>query len=151
MARQQHEHPVIHRSAERSTGMPQSVLGSHRSVGTTVGRSDRWLESASRRAAEEALWLASKAFDNGDPSESAMCLQFAEEVYPALRRSGIWEAIPLKRLVGHSVWRRIQPLSDYLRGLDRSRARLARKKKGFERGQVNGWWPGASPSTLPHA
>ena len=103
--------------------------------------SARWLESATRRVSEEAFWLASKAFDKGELSESAACLRFAEEVYPRLRRSGNWRRFRLKSLVGHSQWRRIQRLRNSLRAAKSSDRQTW---TGFQRGQLNGWWPGAS-------
>jgi hypothetical protein len=76
-----------------------------------------WLNMTYKRLAEEAFWLASSAFDNADPVTLHTCLQFAEDIYPPLRRSPMWWRLRAKRLLGQPLWRHIQPAVNHLRSL----------------------------------
>jgi glycosyltransferase involved in cell wall biosynthesis len=111
--------------------------------GSDSPQSRRWLEAASNRLAHEAFWLANRAFDSGDLADSAVCLAFAEEIYPELRRSGAWRRFHAKRRLGHSLWRQIYPMLDLARRLRRGRAASRERVSHFQPGALTGWWPGA--------
>jgi hypothetical protein len=97
--------------------------------------------TVNRRVAEEAFWIASKAFDAGDVDRSRVCLQFAKEHFPDIERSRQWKRFQAKRLVGQAVWRRIRGLVNRLRGVP-TRSMIAGSNH-FRIGDTTGWWPEA--------
>jgi glycosyltransferase involved in cell wall biosynthesis len=100
---------------------------------------EKLLKAMDRRVAEEAFWMASKAFDAGDATRSAVCLQFAKEHCPELERSRSWSRFQAKRLVGPVVWRRIRTLVNRLRGVQAAPPVPA--SNHFHIGETTGWWP----------
>lgn len=98
------------------------------------------LNTVNRRVAEEAFWIASKAFDAGDLTRSRACLQFATQHFPELKRSSQWKRFRAKRLLGQTAWSRIRPAINRFRGLPETPAAI--RSKQFRVGEATGWWPG---------
>ena len=92
-----------------------------------------------RRIGEQAFWMASKAFDASDDDKSRVCLRFAEQQYPQLKRSHKWWRFQAKRFVGRSIWRRVEPIVHGNRGA--SVAPLPAQSANFQIGGLTGWWP----------
>lgn len=100
---------------------------------------NQWLELIAERTGTRAFWTASKAFDEGNMEAYRACLSFAAECYPPLRRQQAWWRLRAKALLGHSSWRRLQPVLDRLRGVT---AVAAPSALTYNRvGQQIGWWP----------
>jgi glycosyltransferase involved in cell wall biosynthesis len=112
--------------------------------GSHIARVDRLLELADRRIGERAFWMASKAFDAGDDERSRACLQFAEQHYPRLRQSPKWWRFQAKKIVGRSIWRRVEPLVHPARGA--ATAAAPAPAGNFQMGELTGWWPSSGPS-----
>jgi glycosyltransferase involved in cell wall biosynthesis len=94
-----------------------------------------------RRVAEEAFWIASKAFDAGDVDRSRVCLEFAKEHFPEIERSRHWKRFQAKRLVGQVVWRRIRGVVNRVRGVPTGSTIV--RSNHFRIGDTTGWWPEA--------
>jgi len=76
---------------------------------------DELEELANRRMAEEALWLAGRAFDDGQDDCVQQCLDFAADVYPPVRTWKSWKRFRLKRFMGRRVWSLLRPMVEGLR------------------------------------
>jgi hypothetical protein len=79
-------------------------------------------QTARATLAEQAFWAASSALDGGDLSASQQCLDFAQQLNPALRQEPHWTRLAWKRLLGPRVWSSVQPLVESWRGLSRRAA-----------------------------
>ena len=62
--------------------------------------------------ARQALWCGSRAFDEGDEQACDAALAFAARLDPALRSSGSWRKLDLKRRLGARAWGLLRPLSE---------------------------------------
>ncbi len=113
-----------------------------KTYGLRVSDAGRLLETVNRRVGEQAFWMASHAFNEGDLRRSRICLQFAVEHHPDLRRSRMWWRFQAKRLIGHQLWRRIRQAVDSARRV-RSVSSGTRSSH-FTIGETTGWWPGTA-------
>ena len=64
---------------------------------------------AYRRLAEEILWDAAHAFEEGCGEQVDTLAGLAREVHPAIVRSPQWWKLSLKRLIGVRAWRGVAP------------------------------------------
>jgi glycosyltransferase involved in cell wall biosynthesis len=64
---------------------------------------------AYRRLAEEILWDAANAFEDGCGEQVDTLAGLAREVYPAIVRCSQWWKLSLKRLIGVNAWRGVAP------------------------------------------
>lgn len=103
---------------------------------------EKLLKAVNQRVAEDAFWVASKAFDAGDVNRSRVCLQFAKEHFPEIERSRRWRRFQAKRLIGQVVWRRIRGAVNRVRGIPA--ASTATRSSQFQTGETTGWWPEAA-------
>jgi hypothetical protein len=110
--------------------------------GSGVPDVEMLLDAVNRLVGEQAFWIASEAFDEGDIRRSRICLQFALEHCPRLRRSGMWWRFRAKRLIGHAMWRRILPAVRRMRGMPPALLPPAGACH-FRIGDLTGWWPGS--------
>lgn len=110
--------------------------------GSSFPESTRWVESSARTIANEAFWLANRAFDAGDASTCTACLAFAEETYPDLRASRDWKRFAMKRRLGAPLWRRLHPIVDAARRLGGGPSLPRQASVPFQPGNLTGWWPG---------
>jgi len=97
-----------------------------------------WLQSARRRVAREAFWLAHRAFDAGNVKECDAALAFAEEAWPEFAQEREWKRFEFKRRLGPQLWGRLYPVLDLLGGRRSPRGRST----PFQPGELTGWWPG---------
>src|SRR3569833_941361 len=92
---------------------------------------ERWMQQMRTRFATEALWIASNAFDGGDPESCRDCVEFDDGLVPGIRRSRAWWRLRVKRMLGPGKWQRIrsQPPA------------AAAAAPGLRQGHQIGWWP----------
>jgi glycosyltransferase involved in cell wall biosynthesis len=112
--------------------------------GAGFPESARWVESSARTIANEAFWLANRAFDAGDDSTCIACLAFAEATYPGLRASRDWKRFAVKRRLGGPLWRRLYPVVDAARRLGGAPSVPRQASVPFQPGNLTGWWPGVA-------
>jgi glycosyltransferase involved in cell wall biosynthesis len=104
-----------------------------------------WWESMCQRYGEDAFWRASEAFDEGDIEACKSYLEFAEEIRPGIRHSGMWWRLRAKRFAGKSLWQKLSPVLNWVRGGDESSLGMTvGLLSRFRPGNQIGWWPGAS-------
>lgn len=123
-------------------GQKEALRQLFRTWGKRIPEFSSWMESMDRRIGEEAFWLASKVFDDGDIEGSRVFVRFAEEHNPDLRWSSKWWRYQTKRLLGQGLWQKVGPSVNRIRGLSEAsseRSRLLRTR--FKLGQKTGWWP----------
>jgi hypothetical protein len=72
-------------------------------------------DTAYRCMAEEALWLAGLAFDEGELDRAKECLDFASAAYPPVRTWKSWKRFRLKRFIGPKLWSLVRPVVDRVR------------------------------------
>ena len=70
---------------------------------------EKMLPVASRRLAEEILWDAAHAFEEGSGGHVGTLARLAREIHPGIARSAAWWKLSLKRLVGCRAWRGVAP------------------------------------------
>jgi len=100
-----------------------------------------WLEAMSRRLGEEAFWTASTAFDQGNMQAFRHCLDFALEFHPGLRRTAAWWRFQAKRMLGPTLWGRIRPVFNRLRGMSDVPSWSLSASWQPQTGRTCGWWP----------
>jgi hypothetical protein len=113
-----------------------------KTYGSHVSDAERLLETANRHVGEQAFWMASKAFNQGDLRRSRICLQFAVEHHRNLRWSRMWLRFQAKSLIGHQLWRRIDGVVNGIRGVPSVPSDTP--SSHFTIGETTGWWPGAA-------
>ena len=99
-----------------------------------------WWNSISQRLGEEGFWSASRALDRGETRQCRAWLEFAEKVHPDIRFSGMWWRLWAKRFLGHTLWRKLQPVLDKVRGI-REASSTPLETVLFRSGDEVGWWP----------
>jgi glycosyltransferase involved in cell wall biosynthesis len=87
-----------------------------REHGGRISGAPRLQQLLRRTIAEAAFWGASHAFDRGDVAACRAHLDYALELYPQLRTCRQWSGLRWKRLLGATLWCRLRPLADRLRG-----------------------------------
>src|SRR5262249_32011558 len=105
---------------------------------------DRLMNVVKGRLGEEAFWMASRSFDQGDLPKSNQCLAFAVDLQPALRDTKVWGRFQAKKLIGAATWRRLQPIVTTVRRLPSAPSHNGASH--FRCGQLTGWWPGDNAS-----
>lgn len=109
--------------------------------GAHMPEAGAWLEAMSRRLGEEAFWIASNAFDQGNLEACRHCLDFALEFHPGLRRTAAWWRFQAKRMLGPALWSRIRPAFNRLRGMSDVQAWPPSVPRQAQAGRRFGWWP----------
>jgi hypothetical protein len=100
-----------------------------------------WLVQLRRRLAQQSFWLAHKAFIAGDRRGMDRCLEFSSHNDPHITTSRQWLRFRVKRRLGRSVWRALEPLA---RGLRRQAPPPpVRDSEHFKVGKLTGWGPAA--------
>jgi hypothetical protein len=94
--------------------------------GRRLANADQLRERALRRLAEEALWSASGAFDQGDDAACGRLLACALRLSPAVGAQPAWSRLRWKRRLGVYLWGILGPLAGRLRGGSAVRAGGAR-------------------------
>jgi hypothetical protein len=97
-----------------------------------------WLKQMERRFGNEAILIASKAFENRDSSWREI-LEFGKRNRRDYWKSTVWWKFLLKRLVGLRATERIQIVEDAV-GL-RLKSDTPRRTAWYDHGMRNGWWP----------
>jgi glycosyltransferase involved in cell wall biosynthesis len=103
---------------------------------------ERLMQIVKRRVGEQAFWMASQAFDDGDGKKSRTCLEFAQDLHPGLRRTRMWRRFQAKKLIGSTMWRRIRPVLKGARRVPSVPRSISTSH--FQCGQLTGWWPGSA-------
>jgi hypothetical protein len=93
-----------------------------------------------RSVAEEAFWLGTRAFEDGDVVTSDACFAFALSNWKALKHTAFWWRLRVKRIVGPEIVRRVRRVAKAIRRRDAATATGGPKR--FHVGQMTGWWPG---------
>jgi glycosyltransferase involved in cell wall biosynthesis len=76
-----------------------------------------WLRRLSRRRTAEAVfWQASDAFAQGDSANCQTLLDFALSIDPTLKDWSSWHRLRIKRALGLTVWKAVDPLVRRLTG-----------------------------------
>jgi glycosyltransferase involved in cell wall biosynthesis len=112
--------------------------------GTKVPQSRNWLDAMTRRFGDEALGIASNAFDLGNLDAYRQCVDAAFEFDPSLRHSKAWRKLRTKRMMGPELWRHLRPAVNRLRGLKDSNLWELETSRPMQVGRQFGWWPQVS-------
>jgi len=75
----------------------------------------RLLRNLLRPVSYEAVGYASEAFNEGDTEFCDQLSRFALNIFPPVKRSPHWLMFSLKRYMGIGVWRRLQPVVNWIR------------------------------------
>jgi glycosyltransferase involved in cell wall biosynthesis len=68
-----------------------------------------------RTIAEAAVWSGGRAFDAGDGGACDEFLSFASRICPDVESSLAWRRLRVKRWIGPTAWRRLEPVASFLR------------------------------------
>lgn len=115
----------------------QAATEVHDRWGRDIPGFEGWLDEMRSRLGHEALWIASESFDRGDAESCRLALDCARSLYPRISSSGAAWRFRLKRLLGASTWKAVQPLVNKLRGIDSG----ASVKQIRPTGDLTGGWP----------
>jgi hypothetical protein len=108
------------------------------------------VDNMAGRMSQEALRLATQAFEAGDPEGCATCLAFAAEASPAVTSTSLWWKFRIKQALGPALWRKqIEPLLQRLRGGEPEAPHKPPAFTPASHGEEIGWWPAASGT--PHS
>jgi glycosyltransferase involved in cell wall biosynthesis len=101
----------------------------------------RWFDQMRSRFCDEALIIASKAFEAEGDDTWRDSLEFAKSCWPDYRQSAVWRKFVVKRMLGRRLTKLVQKIEDRF-GL---RARPKAYAEWWEHGMLNGRWPGNAP------
>ena len=108
--------------------------------GERFPESHNWLAATTKGFAENAAWLASKAFDEGDLGRCRTCLEFARDLSPRLWKLNAWRRYSVKALLGRRLWSAMRPAINRLRRVEEEPSGSSSRR--YQRvGEERGWWP----------
>lgn len=93
-----------------------------RNRGNQLRDRERLEQMAGSSLAEQAFWMASRAFDEGDVDRCEQLLRFTLALRPEWRNRREWSRLRWKRLAGPFVWRFFRPVITELRQRLRARS-----------------------------
>ena len=95
-----------------------------------------WMAGMRRAVANDLFWLGTRHFEEGEEELSRQCFDRALAMDPTIHRTAMWRKLRLKRALGRTIWKRISPFLDRMRGTQAS--------PPGERQLLLGWWPQGS-------
>lgn len=110
-------------------------------LGAVIPEFPSWFAAMGARLGRGAIRVAHEAFESGDDDGYRECVAFAAEVFPGMRRSGVWMKLRMKQLMGRRALRRVRPLWSRLRGGVPTPVAPVRAGATFRPGAMTGWWP----------
>ncbi|SRR6266478_3155362 len=84
-------------------------------IGNRVAHASQLKLIASRALSQEALWQATKAFEDELQRVSQSWLELSREINPSIRKTKQWKGFQLKRFVGARAWKRVKPMLRFCR------------------------------------
>lgn len=107
-------------------------------LGDELPESREWLQGLKRRFADEAFWLAGKAWEAGETEKVQARLAFARENHPDAWRSRAAWGFYAKRALGRPLYRALRPHGD-----DETHVAEAGSEASSYMAQAGeiGWWP----------
>jgi glycosyltransferase involved in cell wall biosynthesis len=102
-----------------------------------------WRKQMFQRIGKEACWLASLSLDEGNIERYIVCLEFAEQVYPQIYKSGYWWKLRAKAFLGQNFCMRVLPVWRRLRDT-RNTFLKHRAPESIQPARIIGWWPGST-------
>jgi glycosyltransferase involved in cell wall biosynthesis len=107
-------------------------------LGDELPESREWLQGLKRRFADEAFWLAGKAWEAGDDVKMKARLEFAEANHPEAWRSRAAWQLRAKRALGRKLFRALRP--DRGDGAHIAETGTEAGSYQAQAGEI-GWWP----------
>jgi hypothetical protein len=107
-------------------------------LGKCLPASQEWLCDMSRELESQAFRYAASAFDRAERAEYLAWLEFANEISPESRRSTVPWRLKIRQLMGQTVWQKIRPALNRIRGRP-----VTPQGPRFHPlpGEQFGWWP----------
>jgi glycosyltransferase involved in cell wall biosynthesis len=99
---------------------------------------DAWLVKLRSRLAQQSLWLAHRAFDEGNEADMRRFLEFSQTRNPHITGSRTWLKLRMKRAIGPALWSSVRPVARRLRGIP---PRVTKGSEHFKVGTLTGWGP----------
>jgi len=105
-------------------------------------------EYARRSMAQEAVWIAHAFFEAGELAAVQDCLQFALQLWPAIRKSALWHKTQIKLHLGPWLYKKLRSVANLLGHWSSHAGNPPDPRLGPRPGTLQGWWPDFQPGDV---